>query len=49
MIPAFDHTAPYIWASFGFAAVVLLGLTAGALIRARRAKARLDRLEEDGA
>lgn len=47
MIPTYDHTGPYIWAAYGFAAFVLFALTLGVLIRGRRAQARLERLERE--
>ena len=47
MIPEFDHTGPYIWAAYGFAALVIGGLIAGTLHRAKQAKTKLEALEAE--
>ena len=47
MIPGFDHTAPYIWAAYGLAALTLGALVAVVLLRARHARLRLERLQSE--
>ena len=47
MIPEFDHTGAFIWAAYGFAGVVIAGLIVLTLVRAGRAKARLEALEKE--
>ena len=46
MIPSFDHTAPYIWAAYGLAAVVLIALVVAIVWRAGAARKRLDRVQK---
>lgn len=45
MLPAFDKTAPFIWAAYGVAALTLSGLAAAVLARLRRAKRALEAAE----
>ncbi|MEM7766985.1 MAG: heme exporter protein CcmD [Pseudomonadota bacterium] len=45
MIPAFDHTGPFIWAAFSLSAIILATVITGVTVRAAAAKARLERLE----
>ncbi len=40
----YDDTAPYIWAAYAFAFLVIGGLSLWTLRRAARAKGRLDAL-----
>ncbi|MEL6474682.1 MAG: heme exporter protein CcmD [Pseudomonadota bacterium] len=48
MIPAFDDTAPFIWAAYAFTALVLLGVAAAILARASAARSKLEAaIEED--
>ncbi len=47
LVPAFDKTAPYVWAAYGLSALVLVAVAVWILIRARKARRRLDRLERD--
>lgn len=47
MIPAFDDTAPYIWAAYAFSAAVLGGLIASVFARASAARQRLDAVERE--
>lgn len=47
MFPAFDHTGPYIWAAYALAALVIGGLVAIVLVRARAARRRLERLQAE--
>lgn len=47
MLPAFDHTGPYIWAAYGLTALVIGGLIAIVAVRARAARRRLDRLQAE--
>ncbi len=47
LLPAFDHTGPYIWAAYGLSALVFLGLLAVVLARAGAARTRLERLERE--
>ncbi len=46
-MPSFDHTAPFIWSAYGLAAAVILFATISVIVRASRAKRRLDALERD--
>ena len=48
MLPAFEQNAAYIWAIYAIGALVPVGLTVFALVRARIAKRRLDRLQAEG-
>ncbi|MEM9740289.1 MAG: heme exporter protein CcmD [Pseudomonadota bacterium] len=45
MLPEFQDHAPYIYAAYGLAALTLGGLLSVVLLRARCAKARLERLQ----
>ncbi len=47
MIPVFEQNAAFIWAIYAIGAVVPVGLFVYALIRARIAKRRLDRLQAE--
>ncbi len=47
MVPVFDDTAPYIWAAYGLSAVVIAALIGLVSARARRARARLARLQAE--
>lgn len=47
MMPAFDDTAPYIWAAYGLSALVLGTLVAIIILRARAARRRLARLQAE--
>jgi hypothetical protein len=49
MLPVFEQNAAYIWAIYAIGAVVPVGLTVFALMRARLAKHRLDRLQAERA
>ena len=45
MIPDYDKYAAYIWACYGLTALVLVGLTVWAVVRAGRVKRELDSLD----
>ena len=47
MLPVFEQNAAYIWAIYAIGVVVPVGLTVFALMRARMAKRRLDRLQAE--
>lgn len=47
MIPQFDKYAPYIWSSYGIAAVVLGGLVLWTVWRVIDARKKLDAVEKD--
>ena len=44
-MPQFAEHAAFIWSAYGIAAVLLGGVIATTLVRARAAKAKLERLE----
>lgn len=45
MLPQFAEHAPYIYAAYGLAALTMGGLIAGIVLRARAARAKLERLQ----
>ncbi|WP_018149216.1 heme exporter protein CcmD [Henriciella marina] len=47
MLPVFEQNAAYIWAIYVIGFIVPVGLTVFALMRARIAKRRLDRLQAE--
>lgn len=46
-MPVLDKYAPYVFASYGIAAVMLGGLLLWSIWRVMRAKAKLDAIEKD--
>ena len=47
MLPAFDHNAAYIWTIYLIGLAVPAGLLAYAVLKARMAKKRLERLQAE--
>lgn len=46
-MPEFDKYAPYVWTCYAIAGVILVGLIAWTVLRAREARKRLDAVEGD--
>lgn len=46
-MPEFDKYAPYVWTCYAIAGVVLVGLVAWTIYRAREANRRLAAIEND--
>lgn len=47
LVPDFDKTAPFVWAAYAVSALLLIGVAAWTLVRARQARRRLDRLTRE--